>query len=572
MSKSLWGMGLSLLVAAGCSSDEGTTFVLPFCTGSGARLNLAVGSCNVVDPLVTGDWAFSPANPTGSQLEYVLVLFSASPTPADPGASLLQGASAAAAPVAPTVAAMTRSPASPAEEFHLFLRRAERDRVYPMPPQPNPTPQAQPAPPEPQAAVTLTPADSGTIRSFKVCGDLKCDSVPTVRAVLMKIGRHIAIYVDSAAPQPGLTQSDLDAIRDVIDNRLYVVDTLAFGRESDIDANHVVLVLMTNRVNRLVTAAECNATGYVGGYFFGGDIDPVFRGLFNSAEIFYSFVPDPAATLRCEYSVSEIKNNLPVTFVHEFQHMISYNQHVLVRRGQAEILWLNEGLSRSEEERGGRSFLPLPAGDSTFCFFVRGDLYDAGQYLANPESHFLVDTSGIGGLAERGAYWLFVRYFVGHFCGDGAPARPGALPRALGPTGGPGAANVTRHTNASFTDLVSRWAVANWVSDLPGFTSPSALQYRSWAFRTDFPQFNQTCSSRIPSAFPLVPAVSQASVVSLSGTLRAGSAWYYRAQQDAAAAGFVLRFTDPSGAALRSPPVGRPAAIRTQCRRRLDDR
>src|SRR5256886_17314628 len=108
-------------------------------------------------------------------------------------------------------------------------------------------------------AVTLTPADSGTIRSFKVCGDLKCDSVPTVRAVLMKIGRHIAIYVDSAAPQPGLTQSDLDAIRDVIDNRLYVVDTLAFGRESDIDANHVVLVLMTNRVNRLVTAAECNA-------------------------------------------------------------------------------------------------------------------------------------------------------------------------------------------------------------------------------------------------------------------------------------------------------------------------
>src|SRR5256886_10358927 len=72
----------------------------------------------------------------------------------------------------------------------------------------------------------------------------------------MKSGRHIAIYVDSAAPQRGLTQSALDAMRDVIDNRLYVVDTLAFGRESDIDANHVVLVLMTNRVNRLVTAAE----------------------------------------------------------------------------------------------------------------------------------------------------------------------------------------------------------------------------------------------------------------------------------------------------------------------------
>jgi len=563
MSKSLWGMGLSLLVAAGCS-DEGPTLARPFCTGSGAQLNLAVGSCTVVDPLVTGDSAVFRANTTGSQMEYVLVPFSASTTPDDSGDFLLQGASATAAPVAPTVAAMTRSPASPAEEFHLFLRRAERDRAYPVPPQPNLAPQAQPAPPEPQAAVTLTPADSGTIRSFKVCGDLKCDSVPTVRAVLMKIGRHIAIYVDSAAPQPGLTQSDLDAIRDVIDNRLYVVDTLAFGRESDIDANHVVLVLMTNRVNQLVTAAECATGGYVGGYFFGGDIDPFFRGLFNSAEIFYSIVPDPAATLSCAHSVSEIKNTLPVTFVHEFQHMISYNQHVLVRRGQAEVLWLNEGLSHYAEERGGRSYLPLPAGDSTFCFFVRGILYDAGQYLTNPEDHFLVDTSGIGGLAERGAYWLFVRYLVDHFGRTGALADADAFTRTLVQTGFTGAANVTRQTNASFTDLVSRWALANWVSDLPGFTAPSALQYRSWAFRTDFPQFNQTCSSRIPSAFPLVPAVSQASAVSLSGTLRAGSAWYYRAQQDAAAAGVVLRFTDPSGGALRSSLVGRLGVIRIQ--------
>src|SRR6266699_1759494 len=88
--------------------------------------------------------------------------------------------------------------------------------------------------------------------------------------------------------------------------------------------------------------------------------------------------------------------------------------------------------------------------------------------------------------------------------------------------------------------------------------------WRRWAFRTDFPQFTQTCSSRIPSAFPLVPAVSQASAVSLSGTLRAGSAWYYRAQQDAAAGGFILRFTDPSGGALRSSLVGRLGVIRIQ--------
>src|SRR5204862_80640 len=200
------------------------------------------------------------------------------------------------------------------------------------------------------------------------------------------------------------------------------------------------------------------------------------RGLFNSAEIFYSIVPDPAATLSCAHSVSEIKNNLPVTFVHEFQHMISYNQHVLVRRGQAEILWLNEGLSHYAEERGGRSFLPLPAGDSTFCFFVSGDLYDAGQYLANPESHFLVDTSGIGGLAERGAYWLFVRYLVDHFGGTGALADADAFTRTLVQTGLTGAANGPRHTKAAHTDPVDPRAAGP--SDRPGGGHPACRASR----------------------------------------------------------------------------------------------
>src|SRR3989442_14585428 len=113
MSKSLWGMGLSLLVAAGCS-DEGPTLARPFCTGSGARLNLAVGSCTVVDPLVTGDSAVVPANTAGSQMEYVLVPFSASTTPDESANFMLQGANRAHALSHPTFAAITRSPASPA--------------------------------------------------------------------------------------------------------------------------------------------------------------------------------------------------------------------------------------------------------------------------------------------------------------------------------------------------------------------------------------------------------------------------------------------------------------------------
>src|SRR5207249_1922264 len=100
-------------------------------------------------------------------------------------------------------------------------------------------------------------------------------------------------------------------------------------------------------------------------------------------------------------------------------HMISYNHHVLERRGEAEILWLNESLSHYAEELGGRSF--LPADTATYCNYVFGDVYNSAQYFQAPQSYFLVDTSGIGALASRGAYWLF-RPYAQHRCAARDPA------------------------------------------------------------------------------------------------------------------------------------------------------
>src|SRR5213079_3620218 len=182
----------------------------------------------------------------------------------------------------------------------------------------------------------------------------------------------------------------------------------------------VVIVLMTNRVNELVTAAACS-NGFVAGYFFGADIDPFWGPQYNNGEVFYALVPDPVPVLKsCAHTVAEVKRLVPVTFIHEFQHMISYNHHVLERPGNAEILWLNEGLSHYAEELGGRSF--LPADSATFCSYVFGDVFNAGQYFGAPQNYFLVDTAGIGGLAERGAYWLFVRYLVDRFAMQGSRA------------------------------------------------------------------------------------------------------------------------------------------------------
>src|SRR6185295_1314733 len=229
------------------------------------------------------------------------------------------------------------------------------------------------------------------------------------------------IYVDTLAPPGGLDSLSLDSIANTFDQRLYAVDTAAFGRESDIDSNSVVLVLMTNTVNKLVTASECNASGgsFVAGFFFGADLDPAFRNdsRSNKGEVFYSIVADPAGTLSCVHTRADVEKFVPVTFVHEFQHMISFNQHVLERGGSGEVLWLNEGLSHYAEELGGRSYALVPDGRVTNCIlgtvecrFYVGDLINAYDYLSDSTgAHYLLPTAGIGSLTERGAAWLFVR-------------------------------------------------------------------------------------------------------------------------------------------------------------------
>ena len=558
VTKRLWLVGLPLLLAA-C---KGTTPppVLS-CASGGANVNLAAGVYAAFDPGASSGCTVFPANASASPAEYLLVPQSASGTSNDSQSFKLQGGSLMVASLAGQGRAPQIGPAplSPAEQFHLFLRRSERARSYPVPPRGARAPTARLVP-EPSGP--LTPADSGTKRSFKVCGNLKCDTLPVVRAILMKLGQHIAIYVDSAAPSP-LLQPDLDSLRAVFDNRLHAVDNGAFGVESDIDGNGVVIVLMTNQINKLVTNSQCQATGFVAGYFYGADIDPGSASQYNNAEIFYSVVPDPAGTLSCAHSVTQVKRLVPVTFVHEFQHMISYNQHVLLRGGDAEILWLNEGLSHYAEERGGRSFLP---GDTTaFCDYVVGDLYNSGQYFTAPQNHFLVDTAGIGGLAERGAYWLFLRYLLDQFATDTSLAAADALTRTLDQTPATGVTNVQNVTGTPFATLVTRWSLANYVSDLPGFTTPPELKNKTWAFRTAYPQLRSRCNNtNIPLAFPLVPAVGSGSAVSVSGLLHAGSGTYYRAQQSAGAAGFTLLFSDASGGALRASLFPRLNVIRIQ--------
>jgi len=538
---------------------------LPPCTlsrGGATTLSLAVGQYVSLDPTADSGCVIFPANAfTTDSTEYLLVAQSASGTEGVTSGFTLMGdtiiATLAAAPFPALPSPRPLSPLPTGMQFHDFLRDMELRRWYGAPPPSAAAP--APAPPGPAGV----PPDSGSTREFSVCGRLDCSVFIKVNATAKVVRGHVALYVDDLAPSPALTQADLDTIADTFNSRLYAIDTTAFGRESDIDNNQVVDVLMTTVVNKLVTNTECTTTGYVAGFFFGADIDPTYKNdtRFNHGEVFYSLVADTNGTLSCAHGPGFMKHLLPVTFVHEFQHMISFNQHVLLRQSAGEVLWLNEGLSHFAEELGGRSY---GTSGPDFSAYASGDVYNAYQYLDAPETHFLVAGEGIGSLAERGAMWLFVRYLTDQNRTDTTFAATAAFTRKLLETNLTGAANVATAAGVGFDTLSARWALANFVSDdsVPGFTVPQELRYKSWRFRVTYGALHTSNPGIFPKPYPLVPTVSAGPAVSLSGTLHAGSGSYHRAMQAPSAPGFALLFGDARGAMLRSNIVPRLDVIR----------
>lgn len=540
----LWTALLCLFPAAACKDNSGPG-VQP-CAAANARLvSLGVGQHVSVNPDTGSGCIMFPANTGTAEAEYLVVAQAATGVPGRTLNFVLQGGTEPLAAPAPPLAAAGRLQAAPggaADRFHRFLRLGEESRAWgELRPGSAPFMAARAAP-----ALVAKPT-VGEMRSFSVCSKLDCSEFTPVGAEAQAVGQRLAIFVDTQAPV-ALSPQDLDTLITLFDTRLYQVDRAAFGAESDVNRDSVVIVLMTNVVNRLVTAQECQATGFVSGFFLGADIDPAYAndGRVNHAEVFYAMVPDPAATLSCAHSVSQVKTFVPITFIHEFQHMINYNQHVLVRGRNGEQLWLNEGLSHYAEELGGRAFL-AEGNSQTFTSYVIGDLYNAYKFLERPGDHFLLPKAGIGTLEERGAQWLFVRFLVDQFAADTTGAAWDAFTQELVQTGDTGAANVQAATGMPFATSVSRWSLANWVDDLPSFATPAELRYDAWNFRSVFAQLNAQNPTRYPRAFPLVPTSSEGSAVDVSGTLRAGSGVYHRALQAAGAPPFLLTFRAPDG-------------------------
>ncbi len=398
--------------------------------------------------------------------------------------------------------------------------------------------------PAPAAPARVTAPVLGTVRAFGACGDLNCQTLVTVIAKALYVGAHAAIYVDTLAPPGGFGPADLQQLGAQVDSVLYPIDTVAFGAPSDIDGNGVVLLLLTRAVNALTPASACQSP--IVGYSLGVDLAPSTRAQFNNGEVFYGVVPDPSGIFGCDLTTAAALASLAPTFIHEFQHMISFNQHVLLRGGDPEALWLNEGLSRLAEELGGRHYDSLGA-DSVGDNFLLSDLYDAFLYEETPAPNPLVTTTSPTAFETSGAGWLFVRYLVDQY-GTGVTQR-------LEQTALQGGSNVAGATGLPLATLLGRWALAMYVSDLPGFTPDSALTYRTWAFRTTFLGLNQQFPQAFDRPFPLVPATAAGGAFSLVDVVASGSGTYLIVTQAASAPAFSIAFTVENTGATADPQL-----------------
>lgn len=312
-----------------------------------------------------------------------------------------------------------------------------------------------------------------------------------VTAEVVYVGSHAVIYQDLQAPSPGLRQEDFASLAADFDDPIYPTDTEVFGAVSDLDGNERVAILFTPVVN---TLTEPGDDGFFGGFFYGLDLlsDQPHS---NVGEVFYLLTPDPDGQFGAPRTRELVMDVIPAILAHEFQHMIAFNQRILVLGGTTqEALWLSEAMAQMAEDVVANAFLDRGDVDKALQYNV-GNWIRASRFLADPGGVSLIVTQGPGTIKERGGGWLFVRYVRDH---AGSNSILGALTR----TTRVGVANVTAVTGKS------------WDSQFPDFSGALYLDETGIPVeeRFTFPDLDlRTVIETVKDPYPLEPLMFDAS-------------------------------------------------------------
>jgi hypothetical protein len=185
----------------------------------------------------------------------------------------------------------------------------------------------------------------------------------------------------------------------------------------------------------------------------------------NEAEIFYGPIPDPDMDWSpAVFSINGFVDAISATAAHELEHMISANQHVLIRLGQAEDVWLDEALAHYAE---------------TLNNFNLQNRLRSALFLEVPSAVILVGTNAPDddSLERRGGAWLLIMYLVDRF----GPGIVGDLVQ----TNFIGIPNVEQAANTSFQFLLHQFYAA-LVLDGQGISNDPNFNFSNLNLRNEY--------------------------------------------------------------------------------------
>lgn len=364
----------------------------------------------------------------------------------------------------------------------------------------------------------------GDKRDFKVLN--QSHGFDKVTATVRLVTEHSLVYVDDAAPENGFTSGELAQLAGEFDDPIHPTVTGVFGMESDLDQNGRVIILLTPVVNRLT---EPGSDGFVAGFFYGLDLLAGQEGS-NEGEIFYALVPDPDGVVGPPRSRSLVLNTVPAVLAHEFEHMVHFNQRILIAGASSqEVLWLSEALAQMAEDLVGSAFDASLYPARAYQYRV-GNWSRARRFLMEPNQVSVLASVSPGTLAERGAGWLLLKQLSGQAGLDGLL---GDLVRSTRM----GVDNLTHQAGKSWENVMRDWVGSLY---LDGLSVPVRSELR-------VPGVNlRQVLSEFDGSFPLKPDSLGGSSFSRSGSLWSSAPEYFIITPPASG-GFALAATGPEG-------------------------
>ena len=277
-------------------------------------------------------------------------------------------------------------------------------------------------------AAKAVPQEIGNTRKFVFPG-YACEIIDedtTITAVLVATSERAIAYVDIADINR-VSKVQIQAHIDRFSRKTYPILTSTFGDGSDVDNDGKIHFLYTHLMDPdpdVIFASKA-------GMFDALALFPVSQGgNGNRSDMFYV---NPGLEPR----------KFDAVIAHEFQHLINFNQRVLVRKGNSEHIWLNEGLSHVAEDLIGEN-------DKTNHRWI-------GNFLDNTHSGALGALSSPNSY-RRGAAYMFLRSAVEEF-GSGILTR-------LVQTQRTGISNVENVIGQPIADIFERHVLRLFLSGL----------------------------------------------------------------------------------------------------------